>query len=358
MVTIRGYDEVFSVFEQLVESTDGRVWISPTSSYALTELVPVRKRFQYITPVSTMKIIKNDVEVQGMIDSHVRDGLALVRYFAWLENEVANKRTVTEISGATRLEQFRSENENFMGLSFGTISGSGPNGSIIHYSPQPSTNREINDQEMYLCDSGAQYYDGTTDVTRTMHFGDPTDFERESFTRVFKGQWQMGTLVFPKWTPGQSLDTIARKFLWDYGLDYGHGTGHGIGSFLNVHEGPIGINVMPDDPGLQENMFLSNEPGYYEDGNFGIRLENIVQIVKAEVPYDFAGRGPLTFHTITLAPIQTKLIKVDMLTEAERTGLNAYHQRVFNTFEPLLKEMSDEFTIAWLRKETQPILRN
>lgn len=355
-VTVKGYDQVFPELEQLANSTDGKVWISTGSSYSLTELIPRSKRHQDITPINLMKAIKNDVEAQGMINCHVRDGVALVRYFAWLENEVANKRTVTEISGATRLEQFRSEGENFMGLSFDTISGSGPNGSIIHYKPEKETDREINDKEMYLCDSGAQYYDGTTDVTRTWHFGEPSDFEKESFTRVFKGQWQLGTLVFPNKTKGRALDSLARKFLWDYGLDYGHGTGHGVGMFLNVHEGPMGIGIrdMPDDPGLQENMILSNEPGYYEDGKFGIRLEDLVQVVKANSPRDFAGRGALTFHTITLCPIHLKLIKVELLTEVERTGLNAYHKRVFDTLSPLL-DPNDKLTLDWLKNETRAI---
>jgi len=355
-VTVKGYDEIFSALEQLSSETDGKVWIGTGSSYALTELVPKQKRHQDITPINLMKAIKNDIEAQGMINCHIRDGVALVRYFAWLENEVVNKRKVTEISGATKLEEFRKMNENFMGLSFDTISGSGPNGSIIHYKPEPETDRDIDGDHMYLCDSGGQYLDGTTDVTRTWHFGNASDFEKEAFTRVFKGQWQLGTLVFPNKTKGRALDSLARKFLWDNGLDYAHGTGHGVGMFLNVHEGPMGIGIrdMPDDPGLQENMILSNEPGYYEDGKFGIRLEDLVQIVKANVPRDFAGRGALTFHTITLCPIHTKLIKVEMLTEAERVGLNAYHARVYRELLPLL-DQDDELTINWLRKETNPI---
>lgn len=355
-VTVKAYNEIFQTLEQLSKETDGKVWISTGSSQALTELVPRQKRYQDITPIAVMKAIKNDVEAKGMSDCHVRDGVALVQYFAWLENEVLNKRTVTEISGATQLEEFRKKNANFKGLSFGTISASGPNGSIIHYGPKEETNREINDKEMYLCDSGAQYLDGTTDVTRTWHFGTPSDYERDCFTRVFKGQWQLGTLVFPRKSKGNTLDTLARKFLWDVGLDYGHGTGHGIGSFLNVHEGPMGIGTraMPDDPGLQENMFLSNEPGYYEDGKFGIRLEDIVQIVRADTEKDFNGRGALTFHTVTLCPIHTKMIKVELLTTAERTGLNAYHKRVYDTLFPLL-DPNDSLTHNWLRKETNPI---
>ncbi|CRL00590.1 CLUMA_CG013850, isoform A [Clunio marinus] len=355
-IIFKNYDEVFTVFEELAKESDGKVWVSLGSSQALTELVPKQKRIQDITPIAVMKAIKNDVEVDGMRNSHIRDGVALVQYFAWLENEILNKRTVTEISGADKLEEFRSKQRHFKGVSFGTINGSGPNGSIIHYGATNETNREITDREMYLCDSGGQYLDGTTDVTRTWHFGAPSDYERECFTRVFKGQWQMGSLVFPNKVKGRALDSLARKFLWDYGLDYGHGTGHGIGSFLNVHEGPMGIGTRdyPDDPGLQVNMFLSNEPGYYEEGQFGIRIEDIVQIVKANVPKDFAGRGALTFYTVTLCPISTKLIKVEMLTEAERQGLNAYHKRVYDTLKPLI-DPTDELTLNWLQKETNPI---
>jgi Xaa-Pro aminopeptidase len=356
-VQVKKYDEVHSTLEALAKDTDGKVWVSLGSSQSLTDLVPKEKRHQDITPINVMKALKNDVEAQGMRNCHVRDGVALVQYFAWLENEVLNKRKVTEISGATKLEGFRKTKENFKGLSFGTISGSGPNGSIIHYSPSADSDRDITDQEIYLCDSGAQYLDGTTDVTRTWHFGQPTDYEKECFTRVLKGQMQMGSLIFPNKVKGRSLDSLARKFLWDYGLDYNHGTGHGIGSFLNVHEGPMGIGTRdyPDDPGLQVNMFLSNEPGYYEDGKFGIRIEDIVQIVNAtNAANNFMGRGALTFHTVTLCPIHTKLIKVDLLTEAERIQLNNYHKRVNETLLPLL-DADDKLTRDWLIKETQPI---
>lgn len=246
---------------------------------------------------------------------------------------------------------------NFRGLSFATISASGPNGAVIHYHPAVATNRPISATEMYLCDSGAQYLDGTTDVTRTWHFGTPTEHQIDCNTRVLKGQIGLGAAVFPAKLKGQFLDTLARKALWDVGLDYGHGTGHGIGHYLNVHEGPQGISfrVQPDDPGLQANMFVSNEPGYYQTGEFGIRIEDIVQIVPAgnSVPHDFDGRGALRFHTVTLCPIQTKLIAVKLLTEAERTYLNAYHGRVLAELSPLLAD--DAATLAWLKKETRAI---
>ncbi|XP_053692241.1 xaa-Pro aminopeptidase ApepP [Sabethes cyaneus] len=354
---IRPYHDVQEVLKTLTEASGSRVWVSLGSSYALTALVPEEKRLHKITPINLMKAVKNEVEAAGMRQCHIRDGVALCQYFAWLERCIRENRPVDEISGAEQLEKFRSKQEKYMGLSFTTISASGPNGSVIHYHPLPETNRPISDKEMYLCDSGAQYLDGTTDVTRTVHFGTPTEEEIHAFTCVLKGQIALGTAIFPRKVKGQFLDTIARKALWDAGLDYGHGTGHGIGHFLNVHEGPmgIGIRLMPDDPGLEENMFLSNEPGYYKDGQFGIRIEDIVQVVSASIRDNFNGRGACTFSTVTMCPIQTKLIAVPLLTDKERDSLNRYHETVRQTLSPLLKEINDTETLAWLERETQPI---
>ncbi|XP_055619486.1 xaa-Pro aminopeptidase ApepP isoform X2 [Toxorhynchites rutilus septentrionalis] len=354
---VRPYDEVHGMLKSLAESSSSRVWISLGSSYALTTLIPEEKRMHAITPINLMKAVKNDVEASGMRACHIRDGVALCQYFGWLEDCIKNNVAVDEISGASRLEELRSLQDKYMGLSFTTISASGPNGSVIHYHPLPATNRPISDKEMYLCDSGAQYSDGTTDVTRTMHFGAPTEEEIHAFTLVLKGQISLGTAVFPRKVKGQFLDTIARKALWDEGLDYGHGTGHGIGHYLNVHEGPmgIGIRLMPDDPGLEENMFLSNEPGYYKEGQFGIRIEDIVQVVPANIRNDFDGRGALSFSTVTMCPIQTKLVDVKLLTEKERTSLNNYHKTVRETLAPLLREANDANTLTWLERETQPI---
>lgn len=353
----RPYGDVHQVLRTLAESSPDRVWISLGSSYALTALIPEEKRLHEITPINLMKAVKNDTEAAGMRACHIRDGVALCQYFAWLERSLKEGKVVDEISGADQLELFRSKQDKYKGLSFTTISASGPNGSVIHYHPLPETNRPITDKEMYLCDSGAQFLDGTTDVTRTMHFGTPTAEEVTAFTHVLKGQIALGTAIFPRKVKGQFLDTIARKALWDAGLDYGHGTGHGIGHFLNVHEGPmgIGIRLMPDDPGLEENMFLSNEPGYYKVGKFGIRIEDIVQVVSTNIGDNFDGRGALTFHTVTMCPIQTKLIDVGLLTEKERTSVNRYHKTVWKTLSPLLKSAGDAETLAWLQRETQPI---
>lgn len=213
----------------------------------------------------------------------MKDAVALCEFFAWLE-ETIETETITEISAADKLEEFRKEQDGFVGLSFETISGSGPNGAIIHYKPADDTNRTLSKDEMFLVDSGAQFLDGTTDVTRTVHLGAPSQHQKECFTRVMKGHIALASAVFPRKLKGYLLDTLARKSLWDSGLDYLHGTGHGIGMYLNVHEGPMGISFRPhpDDPGLVEGMFLSNEPGYYEDGKFGIRIESIVLVTTAE----------------------------------------------------------------------------
>lgn len=356
-VTVEPYNQITNVLKELINGSTSKVWINWQSSYALTSLVPEKRRLQEMSPISLMKAIKNGTEANGMRNCHIRDGVALCQYFAWLEKELQAGTYVDEISGATRLEEFRRKQDKFMGLSFSTISASGPNGSIIHYHPEESSNRQITLSEIYLCDSGAQYMDGTTDVTRTWHFGTPTQFQIECNTRVLKGQISLGTAVFPNKIKGQMLDTLARKALWDVGLDYAHGTGHGIGHFLNVHEGPMGISfrVHPDDSGLQANMFVSNEPGFYKEGEFGIRIEDIVQVVPANLKNDFVGRGALTFYTVTMCPIQTKLIDSSLLTEQQISHLNYYHKSVFDTLSPLLLNIGDSDTVDWLKKETLPI---
>ncbi|XP_071555219.1 xaa-Pro aminopeptidase ApepP [Temnothorax nylanderi] len=356
------YEDLYVYMKELVNSCSDqdKIWISNKSSFALHALCGDIKKHTDITPLSVMKSIKNPIEIEGMRASHVRDSAALVKYFAWLEDKIKNtNECITEISGATRLEKFRQEQAHFVGLSFTTISSVGPHGAVIHYSPTAETDVPITDKELYLCDSGAQYHDGTTDVTRTLHFGEPTSFERECFTRVFKGQCRLSTMIFPLKTKGNYLDTLARESLWSVGLDYLHGTGHGVGSYLNVHEEPIGISWKPhpDDPGLQPGMFLSNEPGYYEDGKFGIRLENIELVVPAKTPYNHKNRGFLTFETVTLVPIQTSLLDVSMLTDKEIEYLNNYHVKCLEVLKPLLQGPENIQALKWLEKQTLPISR-
>ncbi|XP_059473876.1 xaa-Pro aminopeptidase 1 [Neocloeon triangulifer] len=354
-VGVATYDSIRSHIEATLNELGplDKIWISENSSVALTSLVPDQSLLTEVSPVAIAKTIKNPTEVNGMINAHIKDAAALCRYFAWLEKEVALGNAVTEISGATKLEQFRSELPDFVGLSFETISSVGPNAAIIHYSPDPSTDRPITDKHVYLCDSGAQFKDGTTDVTRTIHLGTPTDFEREAFTRVFKGAYAIRSCIFPSKIKGNYLDTLARKPLWDIGLDYLHGTSHGIGSYLNVHEGPIGITFKnrPNDPGMQANMFLSNEPGYYEDGSFGIRIENIVRTVPAKVRFNFKDRGFLTFEDVTVVPLQTKMFLKSLLTPEEVSYVNEYHAKCLELVGPLLKGDA----LQWLQRETQPI---
>ncbi|XP_029167258.1 xaa-Pro aminopeptidase ApepP-like [Nylanderia fulva] len=356
------YTDIHVYMKELVNlcMEQDKIWISNKSSYALHADCGEVKKHTDITPISVMKAIKNPIEIEGMKAAHVRDSVALVKYFAWLEDKIKNtKEQITEISGATRLEKFRQEQDHFVGLSFTTISSIGPHGAVIHYSPTPETDMPITDQELYLCDSGAQYHDGTTDVTRTLHFGEPTNFERECFTRVFKGQCRLSTMIFPLKTKGNYLDTLARESLWNVGLDYLHGTGHGVGSYLNVHEEPIGITWKPhpDDPGLQPGMFLSNEPGYYEDGKFGIRLENIELVVSAKTPYNHKNRGFLTFETVTLVPIQTSLLDVSMLTDKEIEYLDNYHAKCLKSLKPFLQGAENIQALKWLEKQCLPISR-
>ncbi|XP_065218401.1 xaa-Pro aminopeptidase 1 [Planococcus citri] len=357
-VTLHPYEKVQSFLSTLLASDigqEGKTWITSSSSYAFASMVPEKQLLTDASPIAVMKSIKNEVETEGLINAHIKDAAALCCYFAWLEKEVASGN-ITEISGGEYLENCRRKQEDYVGPSFDVISASGSNGAIIHYKPKPETNRVITTNELYLCDSGGQYKDGTTDVTRTLHFGSPSQYERECFTRVFKGQAALKAALFPEKVKGNVLDTLARKFLWDVGLNYLHGTGHGIGAYLNVHEGPMGISwrEYPDDPGLQVGMFLSNEPGYYEDGKFGIRLENIIRIIPGEPKYPSKTRY-LTFADVTLVPIQTKLLLPNLLTKEEISYLNEYHELCREKVGRLLKEQGETEALSWLMRETEPI---
>jgi len=356
-VEVRDYSSIKDYVRSLVSGGEGKIWLSDTASQGLVSIVPARRRHLKVTPVCLMKSIKNEVEIKGFDASHDRDSAALCQYFCWLERAV-DKEEVTEVTGADRLEKFRAEQQHFVGLSFPSISSVGPNGAIIHYRPTEETARRITKDELYLVDSGAQYKDGTTDVTRTIHLGTPSHYEKECFTRVLKGHIALASANFPNKTKGHCIDAMARMHLWQVGLDYLHGTGHGVGSFLNVHEGPCGISyrVNAKDPGLQEGMILSDEPGYYEDGNFGIRIETLVRVVPAETKFSEKSRTPfLTFTPVTVVPIQTKLILAELMTRQELDWLNAYHQTCRDRVGPLLKEAGRTEALEWLFRETQPM---
>lgn len=352
------YESVYAELQAVCSALGpkDKVWISDKASCALTQAIPKihRSPIPY-TPLCLAKAVKNPTEIQGMRMAHIKDAVALCELFAWLEKEIP-KGTVTEISAADKAEELRSQQKDFVGLSFPTISSVGPNGAIIHYRPLPETNRTLSLNEVYLIDSGAQYKDGTTDVTRTIHFGTPTDYEKECFTYVLKGHIAVSAAVFPNGTKGHLLDSFARAALWESGLDYLHGTGHGVGCFLNVHEGPCGISykTFADEP-LEAGMILSDEPGYYEDGSFGIRLENVVLVVPAKPKYNYRNRGSLTFQPLTLVPIQLKMINTELLTQKERDWLNDYHRQCRETVGAELERQGRKEGLDWLIRETRPI---
>ncbi len=298
-------------------------------------------------PCELPKARKNETELNGARAAHRRDGAALTRFLSWLARE-APSGTVTELTAEARLEAFRRGGEHFNGLSFSTISGAGPNGAIVHYRATESSARKLAAGELYLVDSGAQYLDGTTDVTRTVAIGEPTAEMKDRFTRVLKGHIALVLAPFPVGTSGAQLDTLARQYLWQAGLDYDHGTGHGVGSYLGVHEGPQRISKHGSVP-LEVGMIVSNEPGYYKEGAYGIRIENLVTVVAA--PLEGAEREMLGFETLTLAPIDRNLIDPALLTPAERSWLNDYHDRVRTAIEPQV----DNETGDWLAAATQPI---
>ena len=304
-------------------------------------------------PVSLPKARKNATEIAGSHSAHVRDGAAMVRFLAWLDAGAASG-TVDELAAADRLAAFRAETAKADGselvdLSFDTISGAGPNGAIVHYRVSPATNRRLESGSLYLVDSGAQYRDGTTDITRTVAIGTPDAEMRDRFTRVLKGHIAVASARFPAGTTGVMLDAYARRPLWEAGLDFDHGTGHGIGSFLSVHEGPASISKRGDVP-FEPGMILSDEPGYYKTGAWGIRIENLILVTPpSAIP---GGERPmLGFETLTLCPIDRRLIDTALLTREEIAWVDAYHARLSPELGHLLAD--DEQT--WLAEATRPL---
>jgi Xaa-Pro aminopeptidase len=304
-------------------------------------------------PVVLPKAIKNPVEIAGQKAAQTRDGAAIARFLRWIDEE-APKGDVDELKASDHLEALRRESPELRDLSFDSISGAGPNGAIVHYKSSEKTNRKLEKGTLYLIDSGGQYVDGTTDITRTVPISEPTEEMRDRFTRVLKGHIAIATAVFPKGTRGSQLDSFARRPLWESGLDYAHGTGHGVGSFLAVHEGPqrispVGSSQSGGDEPLQAGMILSNEPGYYKTGEYGIRIENLVLVVPREV--EGAEKEMLGFETLTFAPIDRRLIDVGMLEPEELIWLNCYHAHVLAKIAPTLTGAD----LEWLQKACAPI---
>jgi Xaa-Pro aminopeptidase len=284
-----------------------------------------------------------------MRKAHIRDGAAMAKFLCWLAREAPNGG-LDEISAAQQLEAIRGESEFLTDLSFDSISAASGHAAIPHYRVTVSTNLPIKSNEIYLIDSGGQYPDGTTDITRTIIVGTPTAEMKDRFTRVLKGHIALATARFPEGTPGFALDTLARTPLWEAGLDYDHGTGHGVGSYLSVHEGPQNISKRPVPQPLKPGMIVSNEPGYYKAGEYGIRIENLIVVQECD---DLPGsdRKLLEFETITLAPIDLDLVEPMLLTDAEINWLNAYHERVREKLTPFV----DGETLIWLEHATRMI---
>ncbi|KAI9729994.1 MAG: hypothetical protein M1834_006192 [Cirrosporium novae-zelandiae] len=366
-VTIKPYESIFTELKALGESLEAdsekpdspksKILISTKASWALNlDLGGEENVSEVRSPVGDAKAVKNETELAGMKACHVRDGAALTEYFAWLEDQlIVQNAKLDEVEAADKLEEIRSKHQYFAGLSFDTISSTGPNAAVIHYKPEKGYCSVIDPKVIYLCDSGAQYLDGTTDTTRTLHFGEPTEMERKAYTLVLKGVIALDSAVFPKGTSGYAIDAFARQFLWKEGLDYRHGTGHGVGSYLNVHEGPIGIGtrVQYAEVSLSAGNVISDEPGYYEDGNFGIRIENMIMCKEVELNHHFGDKAWLGFEHVTMTPMCKKLIEEKLLTPAEVKWLNDYHQEIWDKTHGFFE--TDEKTTKWLKRETRPI---
>eukprot|EP00358_Blepharisma_japonicum_P006562 CAMPEP_0202940690 /NCGR_PEP_ID=MMETSP1395-20130829/821_1 /ASSEMBLY_ACC=CAM_ASM_000871 /TAXON_ID=5961 /ORGANISM="Blepharisma japonicum, Strain Stock R1072" /LENGTH=580 /DNA_ID=CAMNT_0049635313 /DNA_START=41 /DNA_END=1783 /DNA_ORIENTATION=+ len=346
-IQIYPYESASSFLSAIEESV---IVDSTSCNYQLFKSIKNPEKKESI--ITNLKAIKNSTEIQGFRNSHIRDGVAVCKYLAWLGKELEDGHIHNEYEAALKLNQYRSEEDLNMGLSFANISCSGPNASFIHYHPEPDNSSEIKKDQIYLLDSGGQYLDGTIDTTRTVHYGNPTDWEKECYTRVLLGNLDLERVVWPYGTwgiSGADLDILARRRLWKKGLDFQHGTGHGVGHYLNVHEGPQGISRARKIQ-LEEGMNVTNEPGYYEKGNFGIRIENVMFVAKHPTIENF-----LCFENVTRVPYDKNLILLSMLNDEDKAYINAYHQIVYDTLSPILRSRNDDFTLNWLEKATSPI---
>ena len=345
-VDVINYESIFSYLEE-IKQTIFHLDPAQTSSSIYRH---IQKRSQVIhgpSITTLMKSVKNDIEIEGMKQAHIRDGVAMVNFLYWFDSHFG-KEKITEITVAEKLKEFRSQQDLFMGESFNSIVGFGPHGAIVHYGATPETDAEVLKDSILLFDSGGQYLDGTTDITRTIPTGIPTFQQRSDFTLVLKGTIQLANVVFPENTKGYSLDIIARKALWDNGLNYGHGTGHGVGHFSSVHEGPMAIRQEFNGEPIRVGQVLSDEPALYRLGEYGIRTENVIvcQNYRETVFGKF-----LSFETITLCPIDRRLVEPELLTDSELTWLNDYHAKVNEELNSLLNPEVRE----WLSVQCAPI---
>lgn len=374
-VTIKPYDSVVDdIIQHCQEGDNRKVWIDKSrANYALSSVIPEKALLDAQNAVTPMKACKNNAELQGMRQAHLVDGAAMAQFMAWLEHTImVEQRAVSEVEVDLKLTGYRAQQPGFLEVSFPTIAGVGSNGAIIHYRAKEGTDllKYLDTSNPILIDSGGQYTHGTTDVTRTWHFGTPTPEFVDAYTRVLKGNIGVDQMVFPENTPGFVLDVMARRSLWNAGKDYGHGTGHGVGAALNVHEGPHSISPRwTNKEVLRKGMIVSNEPGYYEDGNFGVRIENLLEVryVKPEFNEESANGSDaaaaksaekkfLRMEKLTMIPIQKNLINLEIMSEEELDWLDEYHQTVLEKVGPLLEP--DSPAMAWLSKSCAKIDRS
>ncbi len=344
-IAIKDYNDIASDLKLVkgnitFDPSKTNVWLKESIS---KEVNIIEKR----NITTDLKARKNLVELKNIENAHIKDGIAMVKFIKWVKENVNNEE-ITEISAAEKLKKFRAEGKDFIGISFETIAGYGPHGAIIHYKASEETSSKLQSKGLFLVDSGAQYLDGTTDITRTIALGELTQEEKEDYTLVLKGHLNLSTAIFLEGTPGCSLDVLARRALWSKGLDFKHGTGHGIGYLLNVHEGPQGIRRELNPVALEEGMIVSNEPGVYKAGKHGVRIENLIAVQEKE-ENDF-GKF-MCFKDLTLCPYELEAIETSLLNEDEKCWLNNYHRKVFEKLSPYLLE--DE--ISWLRNATKAI---
>jgi Xaa-Pro aminopeptidase len=347
-VTIAGYDDVFEYVSNLPEKS--AVCVTGNKiNYKLLQTIPASCRIVDIpSPVDMMKSVKNETELKGFRNAMVKDGVALVKFYMWLEKAIPTGE-VTEVTVEEKLREYRSQQELFVGESFGTIAGYAGNGAIIHYHASPETCLQVKPEGLLLIDSGGQYKDGTTDITRTVAVGKLTKQMKHDYTNVLKGHISLATAVYPEGTRGSQLDILARKALWENNLTYWHGTGHGIGHFLNVHEGPQSIRLEENPTLLKPGMVTSNEPGLYRANQYGIRIENLIVTQEQKKTEEFGTF--YNFETITLCPIDTKPITRKLLTKKEIKWVNRYHKMVYSK----LKDHLSNEEKGWLKRKTKPL---
>jgi Xaa-Pro aminopeptidase len=362
-VSVNTYDEAIKGIKAAEDRKNGegrpaKVAKSDDSGKHISKTVNNEQQIKLgVSPIPMAKAIKNEAELEGMREAHLMDGVAMSELWCWLEKQAREgNENLNEFNVGEKVSSLRAEQNGYVEESFPSIVGEGPHGAVVHYRATEKSARKITKDSMVLLDSGGQFLCGTTDVTRTHHLGTPSAYEKMCYTRVLKGHIALDSATFPVGTPGMALDTFARQHLWSAGLDYRHGTGHGVGAALNVHEGPQSIsprwgNTTP----IKDGMIVSNEPGYYEDGKFGIRIENLLICREAKTEHNFQGKGYLNFECLTFIPIQTKLMDLTIMSEDEIAWVNKYHEQVWEKISPRVQKAEVK---EWLQKATAKISRD